>query len=151
MKEKVLFVCTGNYYRSRFAEILFNHWAKQQDLAWEAFSRGFRPSSRNVGEMSVYTFEGLKERDIPIGEVRFPLKLEEKDLASAAQIIALKEAEHRQYLEKEFPHWIEQVTFWHVHDLDVASPEEALPQIEMQVERLIEQLTQKKDKELPRG
>lgn len=141
MKDKVLFVCTGNYYRSRFAEILFNHWAAQKEIAWEAFSRGFRPSNRNVGEMSVYVYEGLLERKIPVGEPRFPLKLEEPDLQAASHIIALKEAEHRQYLENEFPDWIERVTFWHVHDMDAATPEEALPQIEGQVWRLIEQLT----------
>jgi protein-tyrosine phosphatase len=33
LKPKImLFLCTGNYYRSRFAELLFNHLAKQRGL-----------------------------------------------------------------------------------------------------------------------
>ena len=37
----VLFLCTGNYYRSRFAEELFNHEAGRAGLYWTAQSRGF--------------------------------------------------------------------------------------------------------------
>jgi protein-tyrosine-phosphatase len=37
--KRVLFLCTGNYYRSRFAELLFNYRARSTGLAWEASSR----------------------------------------------------------------------------------------------------------------
>ena len=30
----VLFLCTGNYYRSRFAEIIFNSVAGKMGLPW---------------------------------------------------------------------------------------------------------------------
>jgi protein-tyrosine phosphatase len=36
----VLFLCTGNYYHSRFAEILFNSVASRMGLPWRASSRG---------------------------------------------------------------------------------------------------------------
>ncbi len=36
----VLFLCTGNYYRSRFAEILFNSVAGNMGLPWQASSKG---------------------------------------------------------------------------------------------------------------
>ncbi len=36
----VLFLCTGNYYRSRFAEALFNSVAGRMGLPWRASSRG---------------------------------------------------------------------------------------------------------------
>jgi protein-tyrosine-phosphatase len=36
----VLFLCTGNYYRSRFAEELFNYEAERASLPWIAQSRG---------------------------------------------------------------------------------------------------------------
>jgi protein-tyrosine phosphatase len=34
------FLCTGNYYWSRFAEILFNSVAGKRGLPWQASSRG---------------------------------------------------------------------------------------------------------------
>ena len=36
----VLFLCTGNYYRSRFAEILFNARTAQEPIDFHATSRG---------------------------------------------------------------------------------------------------------------
>ena len=38
----VLFLCTGNYYRSRFAAILFNHLARERSSPWSASSRGLK-------------------------------------------------------------------------------------------------------------
>ncbi|MBN2191381.1 MAG: hypothetical protein JW751_01075 [Polyangiaceae bacterium] len=37
---QVLFLCTGNYYRSRFAEAVFSHGASQRAVGWRALSRG---------------------------------------------------------------------------------------------------------------
>ena len=50
----LLFVCTGNYYRSRFAEHLFNALAAQAGLPWRAESRGLAIEfgAHNVGPMS---------------------------------------------------------------------------------------------------
>jgi protein-tyrosine phosphatase len=39
-EKTVLFLCTGNYYRSRFAEVLFNSVAGTMGLPWRASSRG---------------------------------------------------------------------------------------------------------------
>jgi protein-tyrosine phosphatase len=43
-EKTVLFLCTGNYYRSRFAEILFNSVAGKLGLPCLASSR--EPASR---------------------------------------------------------------------------------------------------------
>jgi protein-tyrosine phosphatase len=140
--QKVLFICTGNYYRSRFAEILFNALAEETKLDWRAESRGFASEQmRNVGPISPYVLEGLAQRGIQSeGAVRFPMQLQEKDLAQADLIIALKENEHRPYFERYFREWGERVAYWNVHDLDVTSAPETLAQIEQQVRALIQRL-----------
>ena len=50
----VLFLCTGNYHASRFAEILFNTVAGKMGLAWRASSRGLAPERglNNVGPIT---------------------------------------------------------------------------------------------------
>jgi protein-tyrosine phosphatase len=55
--------------------------------------------------------------------------------------VAVKEAEHRPLLDQFFPSFIDRVEFWHVHDLDCAGPEEAIPQLERLVSELFERLT----------
>ena len=58
--KRILFLCTGNYYRSRFAEIFFNWHAEQRVLAWRAESRGLALDASNVGPISRHTLAYLK-------------------------------------------------------------------------------------------
>ncbi len=142
--KRVLFLCTGNYYRSRFAEELFNHLAPHRNLDWVAESRGLRvrpDGSVNVGPLSFFAAAGLEERAIkPVGASRFPQQVTDADFESAQHVIALKEAEHRPLMQALFPHRIPQVTFWHIHDIDAASPVAAMKELEQQVRQLIDQL-----------
>ena len=75
---KVLFLCSGNYYRSRYAEELFNHHAREVDLAWAAFSRGLaeKGSTENVGPMSRFALAALQAKTImPEGMARYPARV----------------------------------------------------------------------------
>lgn len=129
----VLFICTGNYYRSRFSEALFNHLATQDGSPWRAFSRGVDIQLAPPG-LSPFTRAWLDDRGIPLHhttEERHALTA--ADLARATHRLALKEAEHRPYLERDFPAWADRVTYWHFHDLDVATAEEMLPTLEKHV------------------
>jgi protein-tyrosine phosphatase len=131
----VLFLCTGNYYRSRFAEHLFNHHASDHKLPWQAFSRGLATHhvARSAGPISPYALEGLMSRGISGIQVRSPIPLSGQDLAGAHHIVALKYAEHHPLISQHFPDWTDRIEYWHVDDIDEISPEEALPQIEMAV------------------
>jgi len=140
----VLFICTANYYRSRFAELLFNHLAQQQHLNWTAISRGVATElgAGNFGSISPYTILGLQDRGITLAQpVREPLQLTEQDLKSANPVIVLDEDEHRPYMSIKFPDWLDQVTFWHVGDLHVCSNEDALELAEREVRALIQRLS----------
>ena len=143
MAQKVLFLCTGNYYRSRFAELLFNRLAQAAGLDWGADSRGVAAelSDPLSGPMSPMAVDALRLRGVTIeGEPRFPLQVQPADLESAQMVIALDEQEHRDYLADRCPGWEERVVYWHVHDLGLTPASVALPEIEREVRSLVEQL-----------
>jgi protein-tyrosine phosphatase len=139
---EVLFICTGNYYRSRFAEAWFNFHAELRGVAWRAFSRGLATHLVDgCGEISPHTRAALALRKIPL---RYsgarPTSLATADLVRAARVIALKEAEHRALMRVQFPAWENRIHYWHVHDLDAALPEAAVPEIEQLVGRLLDEV-----------
>jgi protein-tyrosine phosphatase len=139
----VLFLCTGNYYRSRFAEVMFNYLAGRARLDWEATSRGLalELGLGNVGPISRHVLAGLNTRGIPLDRpARYPLPVDVSVLTRADHVVALKHNEHLPLLEKRFPQCLPRVEFWQVHDLDCAPPDEALAQIENGVMALIERL-----------
>ena len=140
--QTVLFLCTGNYYRSRFAEILFNHLASEAGLHWHADSSGLATEvgMYNVGPISKDTLAHLKEIGIACEEARDPKQCAIAELEKADLIVALKEMEHRPLLSKRYPGWADRVEYWHVHDLDFAGAHEALPQIREHVIELVERL-----------
>jgi protein-tyrosine phosphatase len=138
---RILFLCTGNYYRSRFAEILFNWHARQRGLKWTADSRGLALDPTNNGPISRYTVNCLASRGILSDTCqRLPLAAVEADFAAAHRVIAVKEAEHRRLIEARFSKWRDRVEYWHIHDLDCATPEEAIPLLEREVLNLLDRL-----------
>ncbi|MEM6399275.1 MAG: low molecular weight phosphatase family protein [Cyanobacteria bacterium P01_D01_bin.116] len=141
--KKVLFLCTGNYYRSRFAEKIFNHLATQKNLHWEADSRGLalERGVNNVGAISRYAVEALKQRGINIlTEERFPKSAIAEDFQTFDLIIAVDESEHRPLMQERFFQQMDNIEYWLIHDIDKTSPQEALEKLEKKVEKLIEYL-----------
>lgn len=138
----VLFLCSGNYYRSRFAEHLFNWLAECTGLPWRADSRGLAVGwADNIGPISGYAIERLHVLGVPmVGNPRWPRQVSEADLVEADLVIAMKDAELRPLLADLLPSWEGQVKYWHVDDLDCAEPEEALAVLENEVRALVGQL-----------
>jgi protein-tyrosine phosphatase len=128
----VLFLCTGNYYRSRFAEIVFNSVAAKMRLPWRAASRGLalERGAGNVGPIAGAAVAALDALAIRAADEvgRFPMAAVADDFQAANWIVALKEAEHRPLLAERFPDWTERVEFWHVDDAP-----HALAEIEREV------------------
>ena len=142
MTHRVLFLCTGNYYRSRFAEMLFNHLAYDAGLNWEADSWGLAAEQAwNAGPILPVALETLVTYGVRMERLpRFPIQLQIHDLERADLVIALDEEEHRQYLATDFPGWEERVKYWHVPDLGFIPARLALPAIEQEVRALIQHL-----------
>jgi protein-tyrosine phosphatase len=140
MHHEILFICTGNYYRSRFAEAVFNHQAEARGLPWRAFSRGLAIHLVD-GPISPHTEAALQRRAIDRAHTAPDRQqLAEDDLRRARQTIALKRDEHHAMMTEQFPGWVERIEYWDIHDLDFATPEEALPEIDGRVQALVERL-----------
>lgn len=117
----VLFLCTGNYYRSRFAEIVFNAVAAKMGLSWRGTSRALaiERGANNKGPMAKEALQVLEKmgiRDL-IGTSRMPAAAQRSDFESADLVVALKRDEHHPLLTERFPDWAEKVEFWHIDDV----------------------------------
>lgn len=142
MTATVLFLCTGNYYRSRFAEHFFNEHARQRKLDWTASSRGLQPSPENPGYMSRHALDRLRRLGIePPNPARLPMDVQASDLTAASLTIAMNEIEHRPLMEARFPEWTERVRYWEMYDLDVADADAGLAAIENAVLALVDELS----------
>jgi protein-tyrosine phosphatase len=124
---KILFLCTGNYYRSRFAEFYLRHIADEHQYDWTVDSRGLRISPRNEGPLSQHTIKRCDELQISYNPLRLPTALAEEDLQSASHVIAVKD-------------WENKISYWEVHDLDCATPEQSLPVLQTLVDEFFNEL-----------
>jgi protein-tyrosine phosphatase len=137
----VLFLCSGNYYRSRFAEELFNHHAERLGLDWVAQSRGLalERGAHNVGPISPFALHALIELKVATRAAhRFPQQCTANDLARADLVVAVKEAEHRPLLRERFTDWENLPIYWQVDDVEDAPPAEALRSLAREVHTLLE-------------
>ena len=144
---KVLFLCTGNYYRSRFAELLFNHLALTLCPVWEATSRALalERGVDNVGPISPLTVERLEHLGVaPPDMHREPARLSKADLNAADRVIALDQAEHRPLVEERHADWAVRhagrLVYWNIGDVAITHPEVALKALERRVVALCHDL-----------
>jgi protein-tyrosine phosphatase len=140
-RRRVLFVCTGNYYRSRFAEAIFNHHAEQRQIPWTAFSRGLAVHLAE-GYLSTFTTEALEIRKIELrhtGPGR--IALSEGDLLRSDYRIAMDRSEHFRMMINQFPTWAGQIDYWDVSDIPFRASSEALAEIEFKVMQLLETIS----------
>ena len=121
--ESILFLCTGNYYRSRLAEEYFNHLAKAKQLSTKAYSRAIQQDlskTNNKGNISKEVIEILTGLNIPIHtQNRLPISVNTSELTSADLIIALDETEHNPMIKSTFPQFSEKVTYFNIGDIHI--------------------------------
>lgn len=123
-RRRVLFLCSGNYYRSRLAEILFNHEAAAAGLAWEAASRGLLKTGELRG-LSHYVLGHLAGANLAhlAEEPRDPLAIDVEDLTEADLVIGLCREEHQAMIEQKFLSLAKalqkagRIRYWNIYDI----------------------------------
>lgn len=114
----VLFLCTGNFYRSRVAEALFSSLAPS---GWKAASRGLSVTGGLHGlapEASLF----LESQSIPFAP-RDPMPLLVDELIAADHIVLLNHSEHEPMITRDFGAVYRRllgrnaVTRWNIFDL----------------------------------
>ena len=142
---EVLFICTGNFYRSRFAEAVFNYHCSKNGIPWSAFSRGLAIHMVE-GDLSPHAEFQLKLLDIPRSFTPGPREyLSEANMERAEITIALDHREHYPMMANQFPEWQERITYWDAQDTHLEDPDYALIKIEKHVRELIEELAQSRE------
>ena len=141
---KVLFLCTGNYYRSRMAEEIFNHLAAERRLNAQANSRGLLTSfagSKNVGSFSPAALQVLSHYQIePRRADEMPQRVTEQELHDAHWIIAMYQRQHAPMILAQFPEFKSKIKYWSIPDLDEMPASEAGELIYQQVADLVRQV-----------
>ena len=139
----VLFLCSGNSCRSRYAEYLFNQLAETQQLKWRAISRGLMVDwSNSPIAISAETIQTLSTNNINIpNEFTQPQQVAQADFELAHLLIAVNETEHRPVFQARFPEWEDEIEYWSIQDSVLASSGQGLPQLTTMVELLIEDLS----------
>ena len=102
-EKQILFICTGNYYRSRYAQACFNLKAQETKLDWTAVSRGLgiKPGRKGISPLAATE---LSKRGVPETLYRGdPEPLTEADLNKSDYIVVMDETEHRNIIERRFP------------------------------------------------
>jgi protein-tyrosine phosphatase len=129
---RLLFLCTGNYYRSRFAEELWGHLERQQPSGWRAESRGLWVARglANVGPISPHAVRALDVAGVRLAEpMRPPHQVERGDFETSTCIVAMSESEHRGMMNGLFPTWANAVEYWDVEDVGLCPVEAALKRL----------------------
>lgn len=139
---KILFLCTANYYRSRFAEYYCNHLASQLGLSLRADSAGLEMAKwrdYNLGDLSPHTITALEDLGIELPDTaRVPKQFEPSMMGEDVRVIALCEREHRPMVMRGFPEALDSIEFWAVEDVEFESPVEALRRIRESVTTCLE-------------
>lgn len=140
-RHRVFFLCSGNYYRSRYAEMYFNMHVPE-DSEWRALSRGLRINPGNEGPISRAVLDRLRNLGASMPDMdRAPIRFQPREVTRADRLIAMDEDEHRPYVEQDLAGWRSRVEYWHVPDVGMMPVEQAFSLIESGVKTLLQKLS----------
>lgn len=141
---RLLFLCTGNLYRGRFAEEYFRAVSGDLGLPWTVTSRGLaeRLDSRQAGQaISPVAVEGLQRFGIAATAAgRAPRAATLADLLAHQHVVLMDRVEHEPLFAQRFPGLSLPVEYWHIGDAQVEPPALALPRLVDAIDSLVDRL-----------
>ncbi len=138
---QVLFLCSGNYYRSRYAEEFFKFRASEVLRNWSADSRGLSLNPHNSGAVANIVLHRLAALNIqPVNVGRNPEPVKKADLDASSLVVAVSRREHHSLMKELFPLHAERIVYWDVDDTAIMPSDVAFPRIEFLTEKLIEHI-----------
>jgi protein-tyrosine phosphatase len=144
--KSILFLCSGNYYRSRFAEEYFNHLSTKFGAFWQAESKGLYQDLsflQNIGSISIFTLQEMEKRGLTCqNRDRFPVSVTYDDFSRYDLRVAMDKDEHYPLVERYFPHLEVDIEYWDIKDIDFEDPVTACARAAENIERLMEKLLQ---------
>lgn len=129
---KVLFVCTGNYYRSKFCENLWYFLLEKFDKEGEVSSSGLKPELASLwkdafGPVSPFTTKALRVMSIPLYNSSSLNPLSQSEVFENDKVVFINKEEHMPLLsESGITIPISKIICWENEDVDEEFPMESI-------------------------
>ena len=143
----VLFLCTGNYFRSRFSELWFNHQialqGRRDDVHAVSAGLNVTADSGNVGAIAQEAQAALHHRGVAVNptQLAMPRQVSRHDVEQADVVVAVDADAHRPMVQELFPDLEAKIRFWRVKDLDeVDAVDDPITLLQQQIDQLIKAL-----------
>ena len=138
---RILFVCTGNIFRSRFAEEVFNHLCKTKNVNATAFSAGLKVGKYRQRKMYKPALIELKRLEIiPSRSDEDSIHINDIDISIYDQIICMDRQEHKPMVDSNQFLSSYAIKYWDIVDMPKVSSQISLPKCYKKVDELVKQL-----------
>ena len=139
--KKILFVCTANIFRSRFAEEVFNSLASDSSLSLSAFSAGMKVGEFTTRKIYYPALEQLKRYNIkPQRGNELSTHIDDLNLDEYDRIICMDEPEHRPMVEENTNLKGRDVEYWNIVDIPEEDSRVSLPMCYEKVNKLFSEM-----------
>ena len=138
---KVLFVCTANIHRSRFAEEVFNYFSEKNKKSASAFSAGLRVGDYNFRKIYYPALDNLEKFNIlPKRADELSVHINNIDLNQYDRLICMDKNEHKPMVQSDSHLSTFKFEYWDITDMPKVDSNISLPKCYKQVESLWNQV-----------
>ena len=140
--QKVLFVCTANIHRSRFAEEVFNYLCAKYNKDYHAFSAGLRVGDYSFRKIYYPALENLKAFNIiPKRPNDLSKHIKDVNLENYDKIICMDEVEHKPMVNSDPKLSNYNFEYWNITDMPKVDSDVSLPICYKKVENLLNEMS----------